>query len=85
MRQICHQWKVIGNLAEIPLPILIGWEKKYREDAMDSINAVLSYWLEHPTDREYYPVSWEGLSHLLDDAELGQVALDLNQALSNAL
>ena len=83
MQLICHKWKIIGNLVEIPLPLLTGWEEKYGKDPMNSINAVLSHWLEHPT--EYYPVSWEGLSHLLDDAELGQVALDLNQALSNAL
>ena len=68
---------------EIPLPILVGWEKRYDKDLINRINAVFSHWLEHPT--EYYPVSWEGLSRLLDDAELGQVALDLNQALGNAL
>ena len=80
---ICHKWKELGCLLEIPLPILQGWEKKYREDPVDSINAVLSHWLENPTD--YYPVSWEGLDRLLNDAELGQVAEELKQALNNAV
>ena len=80
---ICHKWKGLGCLLEIPLPILLGWEKKYREDPMDSIDAVLSHWLENPTD--YYPISWTGLYRLLEDAELSQVATDLKEALNNAL
>ena len=80
---ICHKWKGLGCLLEIPLPILLGWEKKYREDPMDSIDAVLSHWLENPTD--YYPIAWEGLYRLLEDAELSQVAEDLKLALDNAI
>ena len=80
---ICHKWKGLGCLLEIPLPILLGWEKKYREDPMDSIDAVLSHWLENPTD--YYPTTWKGLYHLLEDAELSQVAEDLKLALANAV
>ena len=78
---ICHKWKDIGCLLEIPLPLIVGWEKKYREDPIDSINAVLGHWFENPT--EFYPLTWEGLDHLLNDAELGQVAKDLKQALAN--
>ena len=80
---ICHKWKSLGCLLEIPLPILLGWEKKYREDPMDSIDAVLSHWLENPTD--YYPIAWEGLYRLLEDAELSQVAEDLKLVLNNAI
>ena len=80
---ICHKWKELGCLLDIPLSVLHSWEKKYREDPMDSVNAVLSHWLENPT--EYYPKSWEGLDRLLDNAELGQVAEDLKQARNNAL
>ena len=49
---------------------------------MDSINAVLSHWLDNPTD--YYPISWEGLNRLLNHAELGEVAEELKQALKHA-
>ena len=80
---ICHKWKGLGCLLEIPLPILLGWEKRYREDPMDSIDAVLSHWLENPTD--YYPITWPGLYRLLKDAELSQVAEDLKLALDNVI
>ena len=80
---ICHKWKELGCLLDIPLSVLHSWEKYHREDPMDSVNAVLSHWLENPT--EYYPKSWEGLDRLLDNAELGQVAEDLKQARNNAL
>ena len=79
---ICYKWKELGCLLEIPLPIIISWEKKYREDAIDSVNAVLCHWLENPTN--YYPISWEGLEKLLFNAQLGQVAEDLKRARSNA-
>ena len=78
---ICHKWKELGCLIEIPLPMIQCWERKYREDPMDSINAVLSHWLENPTD--YYPISWEGLDRLLNHAELGEVAEELKQALKH--
>ena len=80
---ICHKWKCLGCLFEIPLPMIIGWEKKYCEDPIDSIDAVLSHWLENPTD--YYPITWKGLYRLLEDTELGQVAKDLKLALDHAI
>ena len=80
---ICHKWKELGCLLEIPLAMIHGWERKYREDPIDSINAVLTHWLETPTD--YYADTWEGLDRLLNDAELGEVAEDLKQALIHVL
>ena len=80
---ICHKWKDLGGLLDIPLPTLTGWERKYREDPNDSTNAVLGHWMENPPD--YYPFTWEGLNRLLNDAELSQVAEDLKQALNNRL
>ena len=82
MQLICHKWKNIGCLLEIPLSLLIGWEEQYRGHPINSITAVLGHWFENPT--EFYPLTWEGLDHLLNDAELGQVAKDLKQALTNA-
>ena len=80
---ICHKWKDLGGLLDIPLPTLTGWERKYREDPNDSINAVLGHWMENPPD--YYPITWEGLNRLLNDAELSQVVEDLKQVLNNRL
>ena len=73
----------IGCLLEIPLPVLQSLETEHLKNQLKCTNAVLSHWLENPTD--YYPISWEGLDRLLDNAELGQVAEDLKQALNNAL
>ena len=80
---ICHQWIDIGCLLEIPLPVLQSWETEHLKSQLKCTNTVLSHWLENPTD--YYPISWEGLCHLLEDAELGQVAEQLRQAINNAL
>ena len=81
---ICHKWKQLGTLLEIPLPTIDSWEQQYRGDASSCITAVLSqHWMENPT--EYYPLTWEGLDRLLNDAELSQVAEELKQALNNPL
>ena len=48
------------------------------------MTAVFQYWiLERPSD--LYPLTWEGLDRLLNDAELGEIAEDLKQALNNHL
>ena len=79
---ICHKWEQLGNLLEIPLPILKSMEQQYRGDASISMTAVFKYWiLESPSD--LYPLTWEGLDHLLNDAELGEVAEKLKRALNN--
>ena len=80
---ICHKWMEIGCLLEIPLPVLQSWETEHLKNQLKCTNTVLSHWLENPTD--YYPVSWAGLDRLLDNAELGQVAEDLKQALCNTV
>ena len=82
--EICHKWERLGNLLEIPLSILKSMEQQYRGDASVSMTAVFKYWiLESPSD--LYPLTWEGLDRLLNNAELGQVAEDLKQALNNHL
>ena len=42
---------------------------------------VLSYRLQHPSYN--YPATWEGLYELFKDSELGQVAIELRQAVDN--
>ena len=80
---ICHKWKQLGFLLEIPLSTLNSWEQKYLKDSYDCTNAVLNHWMENPPD--YYPITWEGLDRLLDDAELSQVAEELKRALNNLI
>ena len=74
---ICNEWKVIGDLVEVPNSILESWGTKYREDSLQCIKRVLSHWLDHPT--EEYPASWEGLYRLLEDIECSDVAKTLKQ------
>ena len=81
--RICHKWFDIGSLLEIPLPVLQSWETEHLKNQLKCTNTVLSHWLDNPTD--YYPISWEGLDRLLDNAELGEVAEELKQALKGAL
>ena len=77
---IIHKWRDIGNLV-VPRQQLEVWAK--RKDDKECCEAVLSHWLDHPP--RHYPVTWEGLYELLDDSELGQVAIELKQAVDNAI
>ena len=77
-QSICNDWKEIGILLHIPMEILRRWETKYMRDSLDCINEVLSYWLENPTID--YPISWEGLYELLEDAGHSEVVQKLKKA-----
>ena len=82
-KSICCKWKEIGTLLEIESSSLNAWEMMYSRNVFECINPVLDHWFEHKSDD--YPVSWDGLKKLLEDAELCQVATELDFALSNAL
>ena len=75
-----HKWRDIGNLV-LPRQQLEVWSK--RLDDKDCCEAVLCAWLDQSPHR--YPATWEGLYELLDDSELGEVAIELKQAVDNAI
>ena len=77
---VVHKWRKIGNLV-VPRQQLEVWGK--RMDDEECCEAVLSHWLDHPP--RHYPATWEGLYELLDDSELGQVAIELKEAVDNAI
>ena len=77
---IVHKWRKIGNLV-VPRQQLEVWAK--RMDDEECCEAVLSHWLDHPP--RHYTANWEGLYELLNDSELGQVAIELKQAVENAI
>ena len=77
---IIHKWRDIGNLV-VPRQQLEVWAKE--KDVKECCEAVLSYWLDHPP--RHYPATWEGLYELLDDSELGQVAIELKEAVDNVI
>ena len=75
-----HRWRDVGDLV-VPRQQLMVWAR--RRDDEECCQAVFSYWLDHPSHR--YPATWEGLYELLDDSELGQVAVELREAVDNAI
>ena len=77
---IVHKWRKIGNLV-VPRQQPEVWAK--RMDDEECCEAVLSHWLDHPPC--HYPATWEGLYELLDESELGQAAVELKQAVNNAI
>jgi hypothetical protein len=79
-QSIMHRWRDVGDLV-VPRQLLEVWANE--KDAKTRCTAVLSHWLDHPPRR--YPATWEGLYELLDDSELGQVAVELKQAVDNAI
>ena len=77
---IVHKWKNIGNLV-VPRQELEVWGRRMNDS--ECCDAMLSYWMDHPP--RHYPATWEGLYELLDDSELGQVAIELEQAVKNCI
>ena len=75
-----HKWRKVGNLV-VPRQQLDVWAK--RLDDEECSEKVLHAWLDQSPRR--YPATWEGLYELLDDSELGQVAIELKQAVDNAI
>ena len=82
-KEICHKWEDIGRLLRIRDSQLIAWEREYLKDQLKCTNTVLLHWLKNPSN--CYPKSWKGLDRLLNDAQLGEVASGLKQALASVL
>ena len=78
-QSICDKWNEVGILLEIDSSLRSSWEKQYNRDCMECCNKVLSYWLSNPC--KSYPCTWDGVCHLLDNAQFGQLAADLKEAL----
>lgn len=77
---IIHKWKDIGNLV-VPRQQLEVWGRRMNDS--ECCDAILSYWMDHPP--RHYPATWEGLYELLDDSELGEVAIELELAVRNCI
>ena len=80
---LCDKWILIGDLLHIPRSRLDAWKNEHHHgDPLDCIGLVLTYWLENGSPT--YPVSWEGVYELLDDAELTNFVAPLKEAIENA-
>lgn len=77
-------WHIFGLLLELSQNQLNTWEEFYRGDANMCWARVMEYWLTCQSSDSNYPVTWEGLYTLLNDAEYSQVAVDLRRAVMGA-
>ena len=83
--EIAHKWRPIASLLGLEPGQISAIEHDRRETA-SCITAVLQRWLEHASqlsNAERYPKSWQGLINLLDDVELGEIAMKLKKALTS--
>ena len=83
--KIAHMWRQIANLLGFEPGEIKTVENNYHGD--DSrITTVFRRWFENANNlpnASCYPKSWQGLINLLNDAELGKVAEELQQALKS--
>ena len=82
VQSICPKWRIIGNLLNISDPVLESMLSQYRGDLEECCYAVTRQWLDNGSPG--YPVTWEGLMELLEDADCAQVADDLRKALGKS-
>ena len=79
VQSVCPKWRYIGNLLEIHDSILESILSQYRGDLEECCYAVLRQWLDNGSPD--YPLTWEGLLELLDDADCAHVGKELRNVL----
>ena len=79
VQSICPKWRDIGNLLDISDSVLESTLSHYRGNLEECCYAVLRRWMDNGSPD--YPLTWEGLLELLDDADCAQVAEELKTAL----
>ena len=78
-RKVSAKWRDFGELLGLEHNELEAWSKQYQQDADVCWGCVMQHWLDNGSDN--YPVSWEGLCELLEDAEFAKVAGDLRKVI----
>ena len=81
VQNICPKWRQIGNLLNISDSLLESILSQYRGDLEECCYAVLRQWLDNGSPD--YPLTWEGLLELLEDADCAQIAEELRDALKS--
>ena len=77
--RVSAEWMDFGMLLDIDLDTLDGWEVQYQANTRVCWERVMDSWLENCSSD--YPVTWEGLCTLLQDAGLADVSQELIRAL----
>ena len=79
IKNVSARWYEFGLLLGVGFNELEVWEAQHRGDANKCWNKVINDWLTRGGSRDY-PSIWEGLYSLLNDLELGSVAMKLEKA-----
>ena len=85
--KIAHKWRQIATQLGFELGEIESIRKNNPFDDRDRVTVVLGRWFENARNlpnASRYPKSWQGLINLLEDAELSEVATELQQALSSS-
>ena len=83
--KISHKWRQIATQLGFEPGEIESIDADYRTRYC-RITIVLGRWFEnakHLPNASKYPKTWQGLINLLEDAELGEVAVELKRALSS--
>ena len=84
--KIAHRWRQIATRLGFELGEIESIRKNYPFDDNDRVTTILGRWFEDArslSNASRYPKSWQGLTNLLEDAELGEVAEEMKKALSS--
>ena len=81
--KIADKWRTIGELLDLTYSKLQSLADEYRQEQKECCRAVLGLWLDNPSPD--YPATWRGLTDLLEDSQLGEVATELRTVLSKAI
>lgn len=80
------KWEDIATRLGLRLEEISSIKKDCHYQTSLCIKAVFKKWFEHATslpNARDYPKSWQGLINLLNDVELGEVAIELKKALTS--
>ena len=77
LSQIALKWREIATRLGLFDSTIDSIGKEYADDTDSQIRKIFQYWLRKPNglpNNKYYPPTWNGLSNLLMDCELEEIA-----------
>lgn len=77
--RVSASWRNFGAILGLGTNQLDRWEDQYRGDSNMCWARVMEEWLNGNSEGDY-PVTWEGMYSLLDDAEFSVVTEELRKA-----
>ena len=78
------KWMTLGLRVGLVMDQLESWEEEFRGNTTRCWRRVMKHWLDSG-GAPHYPDTWEGLSDLLRDCDLAEVATLLLKALEHCV